>query len=108
MGDTSAALDTFKTGLGLLETAVTNIQNAWNSLLDAVDDFVEAINKKLDESHWYNSWEWLTDKIKDALNGFLHILETLKKMFNEVFDRLNRTLRGGSPVVSLFVSGDDW
>ena len=108
MGDTGAALATFKEGLGLLETAVTNIQNAWNSLLDAVDHFVTAINKKLDESHWYNSWEWLTDKIKDALDGFLRILETVKQKFNEVFDRLTRTLHGGTPVISLFISGDDW
>jgi hypothetical protein len=108
MGDTSAALTTFKLGLQKLDDAVKGIQEAWNKLLDAITSFTDKVNQKLKESHWYNSFEWFTDKLKDGIEKINNLIKEIQEKFNQILDKVQRALKGGTPVISLFVAGDDW
>lgn len=108
MGNSSAALDTFKAGLQKLDDAVEGIQDAWNKLIDAIRNFVNKINQKLQDSHWYNSFEWFTDKLKDGIEKINDLIREIQEKFNQVLDKAQRALNGGTPVISLFLAGDDW
>jgi ABC-type transporter Mla subunit MlaD len=109
MAETNAALGVFEGALRTLETGVKAIQDGWNKLLTAVQDFFDAINRKLSEDHWWNKvTEWFTDAIKDAIAAFQRTMAQVQQKFNEVFDKLSRALNGGTPVVSLFLAGSGW
>ncbi|MGC9670633.1 hypothetical protein ACNTMW_29320 [Planosporangium sp. 12N6] len=104
-----ALLGTFNAAIETLETGVRNIHTAWDQLTQAVEHFIAAVRKKLEEDHWWNKVvEWFTDEIKDALKGFQAAIEEARKKVGEILDKLEKTLNGSVPVLSLFQVGLDW
>src|SRR5690349_4178802 len=104
-----ALLGTFRTAIGTLETGVRNIHDAWDKLTLAVEQFLEAIRKKLEDDHWWNKVvEWLTDEIAAALKDFQVAIEQARQRVGEILGKLEKTLNGAVPVMSLFTVGLDW
>jgi len=104
-----ALLGTFRTAISTLETGVRNIRTAWESLTAAVEKFLESIRHKLEGSHWWNKVvEWFTDEIADALKKFQEAIEVARQKVSEILTRLEKTLNGSVPVLSLFQVGIDW
>jgi phage-related protein len=104
-----ALLGTFRTAISTLETGVNNIHTAWDSLALAVEQFLEAIRKKLEDDHWWNHVvEWLTDEIANALKAFQAAIEEARNKIGEILGKLEKTLNGAVPVMSLFQVGLDW
>ncbi|BFU42335.1 hypothetical protein [Krasilnikovia sp. MM14-A1004] len=104
-----ALLGTFSTAIGTLETGVHNIHSAWDKLALAVEQFLEAIRKKLEGDHWWNQVvEWFTEEIADALKAFQAGIEEARRLVGEILGKLEKTLNGAVPVMSLFQVGLDW
>jgi hypothetical protein len=104
-----ALLGTFRAAISTLETGVRNIHDAWDKLTLAVEHFLEAIRKKLDNDHWWNKVvEWFTDEIADALKAFQAAIEEARTKVGEILGKLEKTLNGSVPVMSLFQVGLDW
>jgi methyl-accepting chemotaxis protein len=104
-----ALLGTFHTAVSTLQTGVRNIHEAWDKLTLAVEQFLEAIRKKLEDDHWWNKVvEWFTDEIADALKAFQAAIEEARTKVGEILGSLEKTLNGALPVMSLFQVGLDW
>lgn len=104
-----ALLGTFRTAIGTLETGVRNIHDAWDKLTLAVEQFLEAIRRKLEDDHWWNKVvEWLTDEIAAALKDFQVAIEQARQRVGEILGKLEKTLNGAVPDMSLFTVGLDW
>lgn len=105
----SGLLVTFRTGINLLETGVRNIHTAWDKLTLAVEQFLEAIRKKVEDDYWWsNVVEWFTDEIAGALKAFQSAIKVAREKVGEILGKLEKTLNGSVPVMSLFQVGLDW
>ena len=102
-------LGSFNSALNLLHDGVTNIRNGWDKLTAAIEAFIAAVNKKLSEDHWWSKVaEWFTDAVQDALKSFQEKIKEVQDFFDKIFDRLQKALNGGTPVLSLMAAGSDW
>jgi hypothetical protein len=102
-------MGTFRTAISTLETGIKNIHDAWDKLALAVEQFLEAIRKKLEDDHWWNKVvEWFTDELADALKAFQAAIEEARTKVGEILGKLEKTLNGAVPVMSLFQVGLDW
>ncbi|GIF24458.1 ABC-type transporter Mla subunit MlaD [Actinoplanes tereljensis] len=102
-------LGTFRSAIDTLETGVRNIREAWDKLTKAVEDFLQSIRDKLEGDHWWNKVaEWFTDEIADALKAFQDAIEVARQKVSEILTKLEKTLNGSVPVLSLFQVGLDW
>jgi hypothetical protein len=105
----AALLGNFRTAIDLLETSVKDIRTAWDKLTLAVEHFFKAIREKLEGDHWWNQVvEWFTDEIADALKGFEAKMEEARTKISEILGKLEKTLNGAVPVLSLFQVSLDW
>lgn len=104
-----AIMKSFRRGVQVLQTGIEQIRTDWNTLIDAINAFLQRVHDALESDHWWDQlWEWMTDDIKDAVDRIRKLVEEVRPKVDQILQTVEKAVNGSVPVLSLYEVGLDW
>jgi ABC-type transporter Mla subunit MlaD len=104
-----ATLGTFRMAVHLVQDGLTQLENAWNALIDWVNGVLDKVRQALqDENVFQWAWQKLFGELDDLAKKIQSLVNEINPKIAQVFDALHRAVNGAAPVESLFEVGLDW
>lgn len=99
---TPRSMALFRKGIQVLQEVLEELRQAWNHLLQQVNDFINRAREEVENSLWARVAEWWTDEIADGIEQIRQVVEQVRQKVDQLVKTLEESIQGAIPVGSLF------